>query len=76
MQPMSSVAATETLAGERQDGARFEAGTLPYLVPATALMAVLFLGPIVYSLYLAFTNLQLAGPNAIHYQFTDRKSVV
>jgi len=75
MQPMSSVAATETLAGERQDGARFEAGTLPYLVPATALMAVLFLGPIVYSLYLAFTNLQLAGPNAIHYQFTGLTNV-
>jgi multiple sugar transport system permease protein len=72
---MSSVAATETLPGKRQDAARFEVGTLPYLVPAAALMAVLFLGPIVYSLYLAFTNLQLAGPNAVHYQFTGLTNV-
>src|SRR5712691_11053893 len=66
---VSSVAANELGLGERQDRARFEAGTLPYLAPAMVLMAVLFLGPIVYSLYLAFTNLQLAGPHAVDYSF-------
>ncbi len=72
---MSSVAANELDLGPRQDRARFEAATLPFLAPATVLMAVLFLGPIVYSLYLAFTNLQLAGPNAVHYRFTGLTNV-
>lgn len=61
--------------GPRQDRARFEWGSVLFLGPALALMAVLFLGPIVYSLYLAFTNLQLAGPNAIHYGFTGLTNV-
>jgi len=44
-------------------------------VRPTALMGVLHLGALVSSLYLAFTNLQLAGPNAIHYQFTGLTNV-
>jgi multiple sugar transport system permease protein len=61
--------------GPRQDRARFEWGSVWFLGPALVLMAVLFLGPIVYSLYLAFTNLQLAGPNAVHYGFTGLTNV-
>jgi multiple sugar transport system permease protein len=72
---VSSVAADELPLGPRQDRAHFEAGSLTFLAPAMALMAVLFLGPIVYSLYIAFTNLQLAGPNAIHYGYTGLTNV-
>jgi multiple sugar transport system permease protein len=38
-------------------------------------MSVLFLGPIAYSLYLGFTNLQLAGPHAVQYSFTGLDNV-
>jgi len=72
---MSAVGASQLDLGRRLDRERFEFGTLPYLAPAMALMAVLFLGPIVFSLYLGFTNLQLAGPNAIHYGFTGLTNV-
>src|SRR5262245_21027643 len=72
---MSAVAPSNIDLGRRQDRARFEAGTLPFLAPALVLMSVLFLGPIVYSFYLAVTNLQLAGPNAIHYSFTGLTNV-
>jgi multiple sugar transport system permease protein len=67
---MSAVMRSELDLGRRQDRARFESGSLPFLAPAMTLMAVLFLGPIVFSLYLAFTNLQLAGPHAVNYGFT------
>ena len=67
---MSAVAGSELGLGPRQDQARFELGSVFFLAPALALMAVLFLGPIIYSLYLAFTNLQLAGPHAVDYSFT------
>lgn len=41
-----------------------------WIAPAVALMAALFLIPVGYGLYLGFTNIQLVGPFAIHYQFT------
>jgi multiple sugar transport system permease protein len=56
--------------GRRHDRIGFDLRTLPYLAPGLVLMAVLFLAPIGYSLYLAFTNLQLAGLHAAHYSFT------
>jgi multiple sugar transport system permease protein len=67
---VSAVAGSELGLGPRQDQARFELGSVFFLAPALGLMAVLFLGPIIYSLYLAFTNLQLAGPHAADYSFT------
>ena len=72
---MAAAAASEANLGPRQDRARFELGSVFFLTPALALMAVLFLGPIVYSLYLAFTNLQLAGPHAVKYGFTGLTNV-
>jgi multiple sugar transport system permease protein len=43
---------------------------VPYLAPGIVLLAVLFVAPIGYSLYIAFTNLQLAGLHAASYGFT------
>lgn len=45
------------------------------LLPAAALLIVLFLGPVAYSFYLGFTNLDLIGPTAQHYQFTGLANV-
>lgn len=68
---MATIAESELAAlGPRQDRMRFDARTLPYLAPAIALMALLFIAPILYALYLAFTNLQLAGFHAASYSFT------
>lgn len=72
---MSSVSLEPVHLGPRQDRARFEWGSVIFLAPAIALMAVLFLGPVVYSVYLAFTNLQLAGPHAVDYSFTGLANV-
>jgi multiple sugar transport system permease protein len=38
------------------------------VLPATALMVIFFLVPMVVAAYLAFTNQELEGPHAIHYQ--------
>jgi multiple sugar transport system permease protein len=73
---MAVVADSELLAlGRRQDRIRFDARTLPYLAPGLILMAVLFLAPIIYAVYLSFTNLQLAGAHAVSYQFTGLDNV-
>jgi multiple sugar transport system permease protein len=44
--------------------------TLAWLSPSGLLLAVFFLGPMVYAFYLAFTNLELLGPTASHFTFT------
>ena len=73
---MASIAESEFADGEfadlgrRHDRIRFDARTLPYLAPGIVLMAVLFIAPILYALYLAFTNLELAGFHAASYSFT------
>jgi multiple sugar transport system permease protein len=68
---LASIAEHELAAlGRRHDRLGFDVRTLPYLAPGIVLMAVLFIAPIAYSLYLAFTNLQLAGPHAASYSFT------
>jgi multiple sugar transport system permease protein len=54
----------------RQDMVRFQASSVVWMLPAIALMTVLFVVPVVYALYLAFTNLQLLGPHAQTFQFT------
>ena len=57
-------------AGRRLDKARFDWTSVPLLVPAGALLAVLFLGPVVYSFYLGLTNIALIGPTSRHFSFT------
>ncbi len=44
--------------------------TVAWLSPAAALLGVLFIAPMAYAIYLAFTNLELLGPTASHFQFT------
>jgi multiple sugar transport system permease protein len=56
--------------GRRGDRSRFSWSSIPLLLPALALIALLFLGPVIYSIYLGFTNLALTGPTALHYHWT------
>lgn len=62
-------------AGPRLDRARMRWTSLPLLLPALGLLAVLFIAPVVYSVYLGFTNLELIGPTAQKYQFTGLANV-
>ena len=49
--------------------------SLLLLFPAAALLIGLFIYPVGYSVYLGFTNLQLIGPNSIHFRFTGLQNV-
>ncbi|HTZ22733.1 MAG TPA: sugar ABC transporter permease [Streptosporangiaceae bacterium] len=57
-------------AAQVADKQRLKAGTIGWLLPAWALVTGLFLVPIGYAIYLGFTNLELLGPTAQHYNFT------
>jgi multiple sugar transport system permease protein len=59
----------------RQDRHRFQVGSLALLSPAFILMGVLFVVPVVYAVYLGFTNLELVGPHAQSYSFTGLANV-
>lgn len=61
--------------GARLDKPRFNPSSLLLLFPAAALLIGLFIYPVGYSVYLGFTNLQLIGPNAIHFRFTGLQNV-
>lgn len=53
----------------RGDAAKQAAGRGAPLVPATVLLIVFLLGPILWSIYAAFTNTSLSGAGAAHSQF-------
>lgn len=59
-----------------RERARFAWGTLVLVLPALALLLGLFVLPVGYSVYLAFTNLSLIGPTAVNYQFTGLANLV
>ncbi|TGQ05007.1 MULTISPECIES: sugar ABC transporter permease [unclassified Mesorhizobium] len=59
----------------RLDKARFNPASLVLLAPATVLLLGLFLVPVVYAIYLGFTNLQLIGLHAVNYRFTGWANV-
>jgi len=61
--------------GPRQDLDRPQWGSAALLLPGLALLALLFLGPVLYALYLGFTNLELIGPHANSYSFTGLANV-
>ncbi|MBA1144675.1 carbohydrate ABC transporter permease [Mesorhizobium neociceri] len=61
--------------GARLDKPRFSPSSLLLLFPAAALLIGLFIYPVGYSVYLGFTNLQLIGPNSIHFRFTGLQNV-
>jgi multiple sugar transport system permease protein len=56
--------------GPRHDRRRLEWRGLVLLAPGALVLAVMFIGPVVYAIYIGFTNLQLLGPTAQHFQFT------
>lgn len=62
--------------GERQDRERFQASSVVWLMPGLVLMGALLIVPVVYALYLGFTNLELLGPHAQSYQFTGTANIV
>lgn len=62
-------------AGRPQDRSRFQASSIPLLLPAVLLLVLLFLGPVIYSFYLGFTNLDLIGPTSLHWHFTGLANV-
>jgi multiple sugar transport system permease protein len=69
--PAPGVAAmSEPPAGRRLDKKRFSWSSIPLLIPAIGLLAALFVGPVIYSFYLGFTNDELLGPTSKHFSFT------
>lgn len=61
--------------GARLDKPRFKGVSLLLLLPAAVLLVGMFIYPVFFSIYLGFTNLQLIGPNAVHYRFTGLQNV-
>jgi multiple sugar transport system permease protein len=61
--------------GPRQDRERFQWGSLAMLTPALALLALLFIFPVLYAGYLGFTNLALVGSRSRDYAFTGLDNV-
>jgi multiple sugar transport system permease protein len=53
----------------------FRPVSLVLLAPAAILLLSLLALPIVYAIYLGFTNLQLIGPHAVNYWFTGLQNV-
>lgn len=49
--------------------------SVAWLVPAAALTGGFFLVPMLYAVYLAFTNLQLLGPHAQEFEFTGLENL-
>ncbi|CAN7687943.1 sugar ABC transporter permease [Pararhizobium sp. LjRoot235] len=59
----------------RLDEPRVNPISFVLLAPAALLLGTLFLGPVLYAIYLGFTNLQLIGIHAINYRFTGLSNV-
>jgi multiple sugar transport system permease protein len=56
--------------GKPLDRSRVRPVSFVLLAPATVLMVALFMGPLLFAIYLGFTNLQLIGIHAVKYRFT------
>jgi multiple sugar transport system permease protein len=61
--------------GPRLDRERFQWSSLLMLAPGSALLLVLFLGPVLYAFYIGFTNLALVGSRSRDYSFTGLENV-
>jgi multiple sugar transport system permease protein len=68
--PPGLAAMPEPPSGARLDKKRFSWSSIPLLLPALGLLAALFVGPVIYSFYLGFTNDALLGPTSKHFNFT------
>jgi multiple sugar transport system permease protein len=62
--------------GPRLDREQFQWGSLAMLTPALALLALLFIFPVLYAGYLGFTNLALVGSRSRDYGFTGLDNIV
>jgi multiple sugar transport system permease protein len=60
----------------RHDKTRFQWSSVALLTPAFGLLAVLFLIPMGYAVYLGLTNLTLVGPTAIKWGYTGTQNLV
>jgi multiple sugar transport system permease protein len=59
----------------RLDKQKVKATTFLWLSPAGILVVALFIIPTVYAIYIGFTNMQLLGPFAQHFNFTGTQNV-
>jgi multiple sugar transport system permease protein len=66
----------EDLWKTRKDKKRFQWSSLALLTPCFALLAILFLIPMAYAIYLGLTNLTLVGPTAIHWGYTGTQNLI
>lgn len=49
---------------------------LVLILPAAALLLVLFIAPVAYAFYLGLTNISLVGPTARHFRFTGTANLI
>lgn len=75
VQERPASAEVELPAGPRLDKVRTAWASGPLMLPAAILLAMFFIGPVVFSIYLGFTNLQLVGPTSRYYEFTGLDNV-
>ncbi|PDT12713.1 ABC transporter permease [Rhizobium sp. J15] len=59
----------------RLDEPRVDPVSFALLSPAALLLGTFFLGPVIFAIYLGFTNLQLIGIHAFNYRFTGLSNV-
>jgi multiple sugar transport system permease protein len=71
-----AVLSSKELWKTRHDKTRFQWSSLALLTPAFGLLAILFLIPAAYAVYLGLTNLTLVGPTAIHSMYTGTQNLV
>jgi multiple sugar transport system permease protein len=60
----------------RKDKVRLQWSSLLLLTPALGLLAVLFLVPMAFAVYLGLTNLTLVGPTSVHWGFTGMQNLI
>lgn len=76
-QPAASTATTATPPPRRRKGARPGSTGLIRLtpmLPAVILLAIFFIGPIIWAIYTSLTNTTLTGINAVYPQFVGTKN--
>jgi len=80
---MVSAVASDTVTGPsvselwrtRHDKERLQWGSFALLTPAFGLLAILFLIPMGFAVYLGLTNLTLVGPTAVKWGFTGLQNL-
>lgn len=60
----------------RNDKVRMQWSSLLLLTPALGLLAVLFLVPMGFAVYLGLTNLTLVGPTSVHWGYSGMQNLI